>query len=75
MSAWIDASEKAPTENGRYLVCLERLASENLGGNSRSIKILRWTDEGWRLPRHFPEWINDAITERVTHWQALPEMP
>lgn len=75
MNAWIDAGEKLPTEKGQYLVCLERLAPEDLGGSSRRIRILRWTDEGWRLPRHFPEWINEALTERVTHWQALPEMP
>lgn len=75
MSDWIDADEQAPTENGRYLVCLKRLEPENLGDNSSRIIILRWTDEGWRLPWHYPEWINEELTERVTHWQTLPEMP
>lgn len=75
MGAWIDAGVKSPTEKGYYLVCLARTAPEDLGGDSKRIRILRWTGEGWRLPVHFPKWINDEINEVVTHWQALPQMP
>lgn len=75
MSAWIDVGKKLPIEKGYYLVCIERIAPEDLGGSSRRIKILRWTNEGLRMPTHFPKWIINEITEYVTHWQFLPALP
>lgn len=75
MFRWIDSEKRQPDAAGRYLVCLKREAPEDLGGNSRRIAILRWTGEGWRLPVHFPTWINDEIRETVTHWMPLPKLP
>lgn len=72
---WINADTRSPEELGRYLVCVSRIAPEDLGGSTRRIMILRWTETGWRLPVHFPEWINDEIQESVTHWAPLPDLP
>ena len=72
---WISVKDRLPEVIGRYLVCVNRHASEELGGNSRRLIILRWTAEGWRMPTHFPKWINDEITEYVTHWMPLPDPP
>lgn len=75
MAKWIEVKRHLPKTAGRYLVCLNRIAPQHLGGDSRRLVILRWTAEGWRLPVHFPKWLNDEITEYVTHWQPLPAFP
>lgn len=73
---WISIKDALPEEPGRYLVCKKRIAPEGLGGNSIDITILRFTAEGaFRMPVHFPKWINDEIDESVTHWMPLPALP
>lgn len=72
---WIPIGERMPTERAYYLAVVERLAPEELGGNETRIRIMRWMGEDWRYAYHIPEWINEAITETVTHWKPLPSAP
>lgn len=72
---WISSYDKLPSENGRYLVVINRTAPEELGGDSTDIKILRIIDGEWRYGRHIPEWINNVIKDEVMLWQRLPEPP
>lgn len=76
MSEWISVKDRMPDEPGRYLVVLNRIAPEDLGGNNTRIMILKFMQEReFRYPVHFPTWINDEIKEAVTHWVPLPEPP
>ena len=34
-----------------------------------------FVDDGFRMPTHIPDWINEEINEEVTHWMPLPEPP
>jgi hypothetical protein len=72
---WISVSERLPEERGHYLAVVKRTAPDILGGNETRIKIMRWMGEDWRYAHYIPEWINKAITDTVTHWQALPQPP
>lgn len=72
---WIPVTERLPTGCGYYLSVVERIAPDELGGNNTRVKIMRWTGEDWRYSVHIPEWINEAITETVTHWMPLPAAP
>lgn len=75
--SWISAEERLPDKSGRYLVANMRRAPDELGGNSFSVKIFRWSEDikGWRYPVHIPEEINNEIIDTVTHWMPLPELP
>lgn len=76
MPEWHNAISKTPEEEGRYLVALKRTAPETFGGNTTTIRILRYTsNNGFHLPVHFPAWINDVLKEEVTHWMPLPNLP
>ena len=72
---WAPVTERLPTERGYYLAVVKRIAPDDLGGNNTRVKIMRWMGEDWRYPLHIPKWINEAITETVTHWMPLPELP
>lgn len=72
---WVPVAERLPTERGYYLAVIKRIAPDELGGNLTNVKIMRWLGEDWRYPLHIPEWINEAITETVTHWMPLPNPP
>lgn len=72
---WIPVTERLPTECGYYLSVVERIAPDELGGNNTRVKIMRWLGADWRYPTHIPKWINEAITETVTHWMPLPATP
>lgn len=72
---WIPVTERLPTGCGYYLSVVERIAPDELGGNNTRVKIMRWLGADWRYPTHIPKWINEAITETVTHWMPLPEPP
>ena len=73
---WISVDDRLPKETGRYLAVKERIAPDYLGGNRTDIIILRFfVDEGFRMPAHIPDWINEEINEEVTHWMPLPEPP
>ena len=73
---WISVDERLPDETGRYLAVKKRIAPDELGGNRTDIVILRFfVDDGFRMPTHIPDWINEEINEEVTHWMPLPEPP
>ena len=70
---WISVDDRLPDETGRYLVVKKRIAPDELGGNRTDIVILRFfVDDGFRMPTHIPDWINEEINEEVTHWMPLP---
>jgi hypothetical protein len=72
---WIPVTERLPTGCGYYLSVVYRIAPNELGGNNTRVKIMRWLGADWRYPTHIPKWINEAITETVTHWMPLPAPP
>ena len=73
---WISVDDRLPDETGRYLAVKKRIAPDELGGNRTDIVILRFfVDDGFRMPIHIPDWINEKINEEVTHWMPLPELP
>ena len=73
---WISVDDRLPDETGRYLVVKKRIAPDELGGNRTDIVILRFfVDDGFRMPIHIPDWINEEIDEEVTHWMPIPQPP
>ena len=73
---WIPVKDRLPDETGRYFAVKKRIAPDKLGGNRTDIVILRFfVDDGFRIPTHIPDWINEEINEEVTHWMPLPEPP
>lgn len=73
---WISVDDRLPDKNGRYLVVKKRIAPDELGGNRTDIVIIRFfVDDGFRMPTHIPDWINEEINEEVTHWMTLPHPP
>lgn len=72
---WIPVSERLPEELGHYLAVVKRIAPDEFGGNGTRIRIMRWLGYDWRYAHHIPEWINQKITETVTHWMPLPAVP
>ena len=73
---WISVKDRLPEETGRYLAVKKRIAPDELGGNRTDIVILRFfVDDGFRMPTHIPDWINEEINEEVTHWMPLPLAP
>ena len=76
MAEWISVDDRLPDETGRYLAVKKRIAPDKLGGNRMDIVILRFfVDEGFRIPTHIPDWINEEINDEVTHWMQMPEPP
>ena len=70
---WIPVTERLPDETGRYLAVKKRIAPDKLGGNRTDIVILRFfVDNGFKMPTHIPDWINEEINDEVTHWMPLP---
>ena len=73
---WISINDRLPDETGRYLAVKKRIAPDELGGNRTDIVIIRFfVDDGFRMPTHIPDWINEEINEEVTHWMPLPPQP
>lgn len=73
---WISVDDRLPDKNGRYLAVKKRIAPDELGGNRTDIVIIRFfVDDGFRMPTHIPDWINEEINEEVTHWMPLPGLP
>lgn len=72
---WIPVSERLPEELGHYLAVVKRIAPDEFGGNGTRIRIMRWLGDDWRYAHHIPDWINQKITETVTHWMYLPKSP
>lgn len=73
---WISVKDRLPDKTGRYLSVKKRIAPDELGGNRTDIVILRFfVADGFRMPTHIPDWINEEINEEVTHWMPLPDAP
>ena len=73
---WISVKDRLPDETGRYLAVKKRIAPDELGGSRTDIVILRFfVDDGFLMPTHIPDWINEEINEEVTHWMTLPQPP
>ena len=74
---WKSAALEHPRMDGRYLVVLKRDGLiQDWELHDKEIKILTYrTDTGWRYPTHIPKEINDSLTQKVTHWMVLPDMP
>lgn len=77
--AWIPVTEHLPEENGRYLTVMHRTVDpqyrNELGNDDTEVRIIRYCKGEWKVPLHSPKWINEAITDIVTHWMPLPEPP
>lgn len=73
---WISVDDRLPDKTGRYLAVKKRIAPDYLGENRTDIVILRFlVGDGFRMPTHIPNWINEEINEEVTHWMQLPKPP
>ena len=73
---WISVNDRLPDETGQYWAVKKRIAPDELGGSRTYIVILRFfVDDGFRMPTHIPDWINEEINEEVTHWMPLPQPP
>lgn len=76
---WIPVTERLPEENERYLTVMHRTVDPEyraeFGDDNTEVRITRYYKGEWKLPRHSPEWINDVITDTITHWMPLPEPP
>lgn len=73
---WISVDDRLPDETGRYLAVKKRIAPDEFGGNRTDIVILRFlVGDGFRMPTHIPDWINEEINEEVTHWMPMPVPP
>ena len=73
---WISVKDRLPDETGRYLAVKKRIAPDKLGGNRTDIVILRFfVDNGFKMPTHIPDWINEEINDEVTHWMPIPQPP
>ena len=73
---WFSVDDRLPDETGRYLAVKKRIAPDELGGSRTDIVILRFfVDDGFRMPTHIPDWINEEINEEVTHWMPMPQPP
>ncbi len=73
---WIPTSERRPSEKGMYLVTMtEQATAEDLGFDLDNVEVRKmwFGKEGWRLPHHIPEWINDVICNDVIAWMPLPD--
>lgn len=67
-------SDETPSENGRYLVCLETTAPEDMGANYQRITILRYLDE-WKMPVCIDDAIEKLLTRKVLYWMPIPKLP
>ena len=72
---WVNTKDRLPADRGRYLVMLKTDGKIGFEVHEHLMRILWFGSEGWRLPRHYPEWIHEALKQEVTHWMLLPEPP
>lgn len=73
---WIPCSERLPEEDGLYLVTSrEKATAEEFGFDLDDVKVrkMRFNEDGWRIPKHIPEWINGVVHTTVLAWMPLPE--
>lgn len=76
---WIPVTEHLPEENGRYLTVMHRTVDQQycnyLFDDDTEVRITRYYQGEWKVPQYSQGWINEAITDTVTHWMPLPEPP
>lgn len=65
---WITSGK--PMNSGMYLVTLRQKFE---GEEAYGVRIMRFINGNWMLPKHFPEWINEEIEQEVLAWRELPE--
>ncbi len=73
---WIPCSERLPSENGVYLVTSrEKATAEEFGFDLDDVEVkkMRFDEDGWRIPRHLPEWINGVVHTTILAWMPLPK--
>lgn len=74
---WIPVTERLPEENGRYLTVVHRTVGPQycnyLFDDDIEVRITRYHQGEWKVPQYSQGWINEAITDIVTHWMQLPE--
>lgn len=73
---WIPCSERLPEEDGLYLVTSrEKATAEEFGFDLDDVEVrkMRFNEDGWRIPKHIPEWINGVVHTTVLAWMPLPE--
>lgn len=73
---WIPCSERLPKEDGLYLVTSrEKATAEEFGFDLDDVEVrkMRFNEDGWRIPKHIPEWINGVVHTTVLAWMPLPE--
>ena len=71
---WIPCSERLPEETGKYLVTQKEDGDVGFEVHETMLRIMRYDNvNGWCIPRHIPEWINEKLTDVVTAWRPLPE--
>lgn len=64
---WICAKDRLPEKRGRYLVMLKTDGKIGFEVHDHLHRIMYFGNQGWRLPRHYPEWIHEALKQEVTH--------
>jgi hypothetical protein len=72
INQWVSVEERLPAEDGRYLVVLHTKRNEE---ERVKTTMMRFLDGKWKYPHYVPEWLNNEITQTVTHWMPLPELP
>lgn len=73
---WIPCSERLPSEKGMYLVTSrEKATAEEFGFDLDDVEVkkMRFDEDGWRIPKHIPEWINGVVHTTVLAWMPLPK--
>lgn len=65
---WITSGK--PMNSGMYLVTLRQKFE---GEEAYGVRIMRFINGNWMLPKHFPEWINEEIEQEVLAWREPPE--
>lgn len=73
---WIPCSERLPEEDGLYLVTSrEKATAEEFGFDLDDVEVrkMRFNEDGWRIPKHIPEWINGVVHTTVLAWMPLPK--
>ena len=73
---WIPCLERLPSENGMYLVTSrEKATAEEFGFDLDDVEVkkMRFNEDGWRIPRHLPEWINGVVHTTILAWMPLPK--
>lgn len=77
---WIPTSKKPDPDlpeddmSGYFLVTLHTYGDIGFNMDEYKVEKMRWNRvNGWVLPVHSPEWIEEALTQDVLAWKPWPE--